>query len=149
MSQSTAAFVHCRMHLTVSVRAYALSGRYWAGLRRALRIVWLGLRLVPPHGSDPESGLALGCAAWVWVRASLVERSASGSASGLPGPSPSAHVLFWAPTGMQDSFHHSGAIVMAIFRRRLRALRGAAAAIDIRVGWICQLACCHSSDRRG
>jgi hypothetical protein len=54
---------------------------------------------------------ALGCAAWVWV--TLGRLSAPRLVlSGLLLVTFS-HVLFWAPTGMQESLHHSGAIVMA------------------------------------
>ena len=54
---------------------------------------------------------ALGCAAWVWV--TLGRLSAPRLVlSGLLLVT-FAHVLFWAPTGMQESLHHSGAIVMA------------------------------------
>ena len=54
---------------------------------------------------------AIGCAAWVWV--TLGRLSAPRLVlSGLLLVT-FAHVLFWAPTGMQESLHHSGAIVMA------------------------------------
>jgi hypothetical protein len=44
------------------------------------------------------------------------------------------HVLFWAPTGMQEPLHHAGAIVMAAFFAA--ALGPSAPAWTIVSGWI-------------
>ena len=98
-----------------------------ARLRRALRIVWLGLRLVPPHGSDPESGRARLRGMGVG-HARPVERSASG-----PVRLAARHLLARAVLGADWDAGKPpppGAIVMACLLR-LRAW-ASAAAIDIR-----------------
>ena len=55
--------------------------------------------------------IAIGAAAWVWVRLgglSLPRLLLSGLLLVTFW-----HTVYWAPTGMQESLHHSGAIVMA------------------------------------
>jgi hypothetical protein len=55
--------------------------------------------------------LAIGAAGWIWVSVSRLN-VARLLLSGLTLVT-FWHMLFWAPTGMQESLHHAGAIVMA------------------------------------
>ena len=88
--------------------------------------------------------IALGTAAWVWVRLgglSLPRLLLSGLLLVTFW-----HTVFWAPTGMQESLHHAGAIVMAAC---FAAALGPAPRRWITAsGWVV-CACSRSSGRRG
>ena len=55
--------------------------------------------------------IAIGAAAWIW--ASLTRASIPRLLLAAAMLLTFWHMLFWAPTGMQESLHHAGAIAMA------------------------------------
>lgn len=55
--------------------------------------------------------IAIGAAAWIW--ASLTRASIPRLLLGAAMLMTFWHMLFWAPTGMQESLHHAGAIAVA------------------------------------
>jgi hypothetical protein len=63
------------------------------------------------HSAIVLNLLAIGTAAWIW--ASLTRASIPRLLLGAVMLLTFWHMLFWAPTGMQESLHHAGAIAMA------------------------------------
>jgi len=76
--------------------------------------------------------LVIAAAAWVWT--ALARASTARLLVGGLALVTFWHVLFWAPTGMQESLHHAGAIALAALFAS--ALNGTASRAVTIAGWI-------------